>query len=98
MDLYSRKVIAWVLSDTLEAKWVVEAVNKAKREGNMDNPRVMHSDCGIQYTCETYRLVFEYINTFYNTARIHSHCGYKSPQEYENDYLGRLETKVRKAG
>ena len=45
-----------------------------------------------------YRLIFEYINTFYNTVRTHSHCGYKSPQEYENEYLNKLETKVRKAG
>ena len=145
MDLYSRKIIAWVLSDTLEAKWVVEAIEKAKRERNVDKPRVMHSDRGIQYTCDAYReaakgwklsyskkaypwdnaciesfhsiikrewinrfqivdhehayrLVFEYINTFYNTVRTHSHCGYKSPKEYENEYLDSLETKVRKAG
>ena len=32
MDLYSRKIIAWVLSDTLETKWVVEAIEKAKKE------------------------------------------------------------------
>ena len=31
MDLYSRKIIAWVLSDTLEAKWLIEAVEKAKK-------------------------------------------------------------------
>ena len=31
-----------------------------------------------------YKLVFEYIETFYNTVRIHSHCGYLSPNEYEN--------------
>ena len=30
MDLYSRKIISWVLSRTLEAKWVTEAVKKAK--------------------------------------------------------------------
>ena len=30
MDLYSRKIISWVLSDTLEAKWVTKAVEKAK--------------------------------------------------------------------
>ncbi len=144
MDLYSRKIIAWVLSDTLEAKWVVEAIEKAKKERKVDKPKVMHSDRGIQYTCDAYRetaegwklsyskkaypwdnaciesfhsvlkrewinrfqivdyehayrLVFEYINTFYNTVRIHSHCGYKSPQEYEKEYLDRLEAKVRKA-
>ena len=30
-----------------------------------------------------YRLVFEYIETFYNTVRIHSHCDYMSPNDYE---------------
>lgn len=54
MDLYSRKIISWVLSDTLETKWVVEAVNKAKRVRNADKPLIMHSDCGRQYTAKDY--------------------------------------------
>ena len=33
-----------------------------------------------------YRLVFEYIETFYNTVRIHSHCDYMSPNEFEKLY------------
>nr|WP_251207137.1 integrase core domain-containing protein [Acetatifactor aquisgranensis] len=33
-----------------------------------------------------YRLVFEYIEAFCNTVRIHSHCGYHSPGEYEKRY------------
>lgn len=33
-----------------------------------------------------YRLVFEYIETFYNTIRIHSHCDYMSPNEFEALY------------
>ncbi|RCX14366.1 integrase-like protein [Anaerobacterium chartisolvens] len=33
-----------------------------------------------------YRLIFEYIETFYNTVRIHSHCGYVSPNQYEKEY------------
>ena len=33
-----------------------------------------------------YRLVFEYIETFYNTVRIHSHCDYMSPNEFERLY------------
>lgn len=39
MDLYSRKIIARVLSDTLEAKWVIEAVNKAKRARKVQTPK-----------------------------------------------------------
>ena len=33
----------------------------------------------------TYKLVFKYIEGFYNTIRVHSHFSYKSPNEY--DYL-----------
>lgn len=33
-----------------------------------------------------YRLVFEYLETFYNTKRIHSHCDYMSPDDFERLY------------
>ena len=137
MDLYSRKIISWVLSDTLETKWVVEAVNKAKRVRNVNKPLIMHSDRGRQYTAKdyeettagmtlsyskkaypwdnaciesfhsllkrewinrfkiidynhAYKLVFEYIEAFYNTVRIHSHCDYASPNDYEKKYWIKL--------
>ncbi|WP_435301274.1 IS3 family transposase [Dubosiella newyorkensis] len=35
---------------------------------------------------EAKKAVFEYIEGFYNTIRIHSHCGYESPMEYEKNY------------
>lgn len=138
MDLYSRKIISWVLSDTLEAKWVIEAVNKAKASRNVDKPLILHTDRGIQYVCNdyikateglqrsyskkaypwdnaciesfhalikrewlnrfkildyahAYKLVFQYIETFYNTVRIHSHCEYLSPNEYEENYRKKLD-------
>ena len=34
-----------------------------------------------------YLLVLEYIETFYNTVRIHNHCDYMSPNDYEKRYL-----------
>lgn len=37
-----------------------------------------------------HRLVFEYIDMFYNTRRIHSYCGYLSPLTYENQYYRTL--------
>ncbi|WP_242843234.1 IS3 family transposase [Kineothrix alysoides] len=144
MDLYSRKIISWVLSDTLESKWVIEALKKAKRVRNIDNPLVIHSDRGVQYVCSdyfketaemqrsyskkaypwdnaciesfhalikrewinrfkildydhAYRLVFQYIETFYNTVRIHSHCDYLSPDKYEKKFwqeLKKIELKL----
>ena len=145
MDLFSRKIIAWVLSDTLEAKWVVDAVEKAKAARNVEKPKILHTDRGIQYVCQeyieategiqrsyskkaypwdnaciesfhslikrewlnrfkifnynhAYRLVFEYIETFYNTVRIHSHCGYQSPDEYEKSYMKKMRDLERQAG
>ena len=37
----------------------------------------------IENRAHAYRLVFEYIEAFYNTVRIHSHCGYMSPDQFE---------------
>lgn len=37
------------------------------------------------------KLIFEYIDAFYNTVRIHSHCGYQSPSEYEKLYYIKLK-------
>ena len=133
MDLYSRKIIAWTLSKTMEVSCVIETVLKAQARRETDLPLILHSDRGSQYVSkayreatqkfrlsyshkgypydnaciesfhslikrewlnrfrirdydQAYRLVFEYIETFYNTVRIHSHCSYMSPDEFEKLY------------
>lgn len=138
MDLFSRKIISWVLSRTLEAEHVVKAVEKAKKVRDISHPLVFHSDRGVQYVSEcfqkatkemihsyskkaypwdnaciesfhalikrewiyrfkifnyqhAYQLIFEYIETFYNTIRTHSHCHYLSPAQYEKEYHVQLE-------
>lgn len=40
----------------------------------------------IKGKVEAERLCFEYIDAYYNTVRIHSHCHYMSPREYEKLY------------
>ncbi|CVI69782.1 Integrase core domain protein [Clostridiales bacterium CHKCI001] len=138
MDLYSRKIISWVLSDALKAGNVVECIEKAKKLRKIDKPLIFHCDRDCQYVSEAFRnatagiihsyskkaypwdnaciesfhallkrewinrfkicndthayqLIFEYIETFYNTVRIHSHCGYWSPDQYEKQYLQDIE-------
>ena len=133
MDLYSRKIIAWTLSNNMEVSCVIDTVNKAKARRNTDLPLILHSDRGSQYVSKAYReaterfqlsyshkgypydnaciesfhslikrewldrfriedydhayrLVFEYIETFYNTVRIHSHCDFMSPDQFEKLY------------
>lgn len=44
------------------------------------------NDHDIQDHYHAKSLVFEYIEGFYNTFRIHSHCGYLSPSQYEQEY------------
>jgi len=43
-------------------------------------------------------LVFEYIEAFYNTTRIHGHCDYQSPNNYENKYKKFMKANVPLAG
>jgi transposase InsO family protein len=133
MDLYSRKIISWTLSDNMEVSCVIETITKAKERRNTDQPLILHSDRGSQYVSKAYRestekfqlsyshkgypydnaciesfhslikrewldrfkirdydhayaLVFEYIEAFYNTTRIHGHCNYMSPNEFEKLY------------
>jgi len=45
-----------------------------------------------------YKLVFEYIETFYNTFRSHSYCEYLSPKEYEDYYYAQLRKSLAKTG
>ena len=144
MDLYSRKIIAWTPSSTLEAVHVAETVEEAKRRRHINSPLVFHNDRGSQYVSEAflkategminsysqkaypwdnaciesfhalikrewlnrfkifdyrhaYKLVFEYIETFYNTVRIHSHCDYISPDQYEKEYLAQKALKLKLA-
>ncbi len=141
MDLYSRKIIAWVLSQTLEASHVVDCIEKAKEIHSITQPLIIHTDRGCQYVSnalrqategivnsyskkaypwdnawiesfhalrkrewmnrfkifnywDAYQLVFEYIETFYNTVQSHSHCGYLSPDQYEEEYYATLDEKV----
>ena len=35
---------------------------------------------------QAYRLIFEYPEAFYNTKRIHRHCDFMSPDEFERVY------------
>lgn len=40
----------------------------------------------IQNLNHAHQIIFEYIETFYNTVRIHGSCGYESPNNYEKQY------------
>ncbi len=68
MDLYSRKIIAWVLAPSLEARYVVEAINKAKACRKTDEPLILHSDRGQQYVSQAYREAAEKFQLSYSNT------------------------------
>jgi putative transposase len=47
---------------------------------------------------QAYLLVFEYLEAFYNTKRIHSHCNYMSPDDFEKLYQKTLENDLLMMG
>jgi len=52
IDLYSRYVVGWSLSNTMTAEWCVETLKEAiARYGK---PEVINSDQGSQFTCDCY--------------------------------------------
>jgi putative transposase len=52
MDLYSRYIVGWSLSNTMEAEWVVEVLRLAI--GKYGKPRIINSDQGSQFTSDEY--------------------------------------------
>ena len=54
MDLYSRKIIAWKLSTTLEAVHVADCVKKAKQNRRIKHPLLIHTDRGSQYVSKIF--------------------------------------------
>ena len=59
MDLFSRKIIAWTLSKTMEVSSVIDTINKAKARRSTDLPLILHSDRGSQYVSREYKKATE---------------------------------------
>ena len=66
MDLYSRSIISWVLTKTLDAQSVLKCVEKAKQKRHIEHPLVVHSDRGIQYTSSRYKELIKGFITSYS--------------------------------
>jgi putative transposase len=56
MDWYSRYVLAWRLSNTLEASFCVEALEETLRKGV---PEIFNTDQGTQFTSQTFTGLLE---------------------------------------
>lgn len=59
MDLFSRRIVGWALSDTLETTLVKEALARAQKERRPPPGLLHHSDRGCQYASHAYRALLE---------------------------------------
>jgi transposase InsO family protein len=55
MDLYSRKIVGWSVSDSLETSLVLDALHQALKTRCPGEELMLHSDRGSQYTSDEYR-------------------------------------------
>jgi transposase InsO family protein len=135
LDLFSRRVVGWALTDHLRAELAIDALEMAVKHRDPPPGLLFHSDRGTQYASEAFQkrltrygmrcsmsrrgncwdnavsesflrtlkveglpdkpcasreaahqAVFEFIEGFYNHARLHSYLDYVSPADYEERY------------
>ena len=143
LDLRSRRVVGWSLSQSLEETIVLNALRMALARRQPRRGVLHHSDRGSQYAGKAFQqllsdhgmvcsmsrrgdcwdnavvesfnatiktelihrttwqtreearaAIYKYIETWYNSKRLHSTLGYRSPIEFEQDELnGAVEMK-----
>lgn len=146
LDLFSRKIVGWSISESLSTALVSDALRQAI-EARQPSPGLLHhSDRGCQYTSDAYQKtlrsmgitcsmsrkgncydnavmerffcslkgewtnhevytdlpaarisVFKYIETFYNSKRIHQTLNYKTPDELEDAFKKDNQTQGSKS-
>jgi len=140
LDLFSRKVVGWSISESLATTLVSRALRNAIESRQPKTSRLLHhSDRGCQDTSDVYQTtlrtqritcsmsrrgccydnavmerffwslkhewtkhetyadledarlsVFRYIDTFYNSERLHQTLGYQSPDQFERHHARQL--------
>ena len=130
MEVYSRRIVGWSLSDRIDDSLTLAALSQALETRRPSRGLIHHTDRGAQYCSNDYRKLletagavasmsrrgdcwdnamaesliktikvevgrrflsrslaerelFEYIEGFYNTRRLHSGLGYRTPAESE---------------
>lgn len=81
-DMYSRKIVGYDLSDSLELAGCVRALKKALKQAGKRPPQVHHSDRGIQYCSNLYTHMLKKNNIVISMTE-ENHC-------YENAIAERV--------
>ena len=69
LDLHSRRVVGWSMSDSLESQVVLDALEMARISRKPSAGLVYHSDRGVQYAAAVHRAVIERIGAVSSMSR-----------------------------
>ena len=69
IDLFSRSVVGWNLSDSLNRYSVMKALNKAIIHSRLTKSLMIHSDRGIQYASKDFRNILDKHGFVQNMSR-----------------------------
>ena len=89
MDLYSRKIIGYAMSKSIDTALSVQAVKNALKLQNPSKPLIIHSDLGCQYTSSEFE---EYIKS--TKMLIHSFSAKGCP--YDNACIESFHASLKK--
>jgi putative transposase len=69
IDLFSRKIVGWSMSESLESKFVLDALEMARSSRNPLPGLLHHSDRGVQYSAGAHRLALEKFGAISSMSR-----------------------------
>lgn len=73
LDLFSRKIVGWAVSERINKELVLQALNNAIVQRNPEEGLIIHSDRGKQYASEAFRKLLE-INKFKQSMSGSGNC------------------------
>jgi transposase InsO family protein len=102
-DLYSRKIVGWSMSDRIDSRLVVDALEMAVEQQLPGDGLIAHSDRGVQYASEHYRELLMRHSIMCSMSR-KGNCWDNAPMEsffatlkkeivHSEDYLTRAEAR-----
>ena len=104
LDLYSRRIVGWAMSDRMTSDLTISALEMALLQRQPRGDLVHHSDQGSQYTDQVYQVLLEShgirasmngVGTWYDNAPMESFFGtLKSELVHHCEYHTRYEARV----
>jgi putative transposase len=90
IDLFSRRIVGWSMTDHLRSEGVAEALTMAIARRKPGKDLMHHSDRGVQYACEEYRAAL----TRHGITRSMSRPGNCYDNAVAESFFGTLKTEL----